>query len=284
MRGSAVRRPAVLAGRLRPLAFALAAGSAVPALALPIHSPVPGGVAVIDLGPAAGTAPTARRGDQPLAVARDGGRWFALLGIALDTPPGEVPVSVFAGSTAATKTVMVRTRHYPEQRLTIKDKRKVEPTAEDIARIEREREATESIKRRFSPGVPDTAFALPADGPLSSRFGLRRIFNGQPRNPHAGLDVAIGSGAPVRAPADGVVAGSGDYFFNGNTVFLDHGQGLVSAYMHLSRIAVRAGQAVRRGDMLGAAGATGRVTGPHLHWAVILNGTAVDPELFLTRR
>jgi murein DD-endopeptidase MepM/ murein hydrolase activator NlpD len=116
---------------------------------------------------------------------------------------------------------------------------------------------------------------------LSSRFGLRRVFNGQPRNPHAGLDVAVGTGAPVRAPADAVVAATGDFFFNGNTVFLDHGQGLITAYMHLSRIDVRPGQRVRRGEPLGAAGATGRVTGAHLHWAVILNGTAVDPELFL---
>ncbi|HEX5673933.1 MAG TPA: M23 family metallopeptidase, partial [Azonexus sp.] len=131
--------------------------------------------------------------------------------------------------------------------------------------------------------MPQTDFALPASGPLSSRFGLRRIFNGQPRNPHAGLDVAVGAGAPVRAPAAGVVANAGDYFFNGNTVFIDHGQGLITAYMHLSRIDVRAGQPVKKGESLGAVGATGRVTGPHLHWAVILNNTPVDPELFLAR-
>ncbi len=134
------------------------------------------------------------------------------------------------------------------------------------------------IKRHFSADMPHTDFALPASGPLSSRFGLRRIFNGQPRNPHAGLDVAVGTGAPVRAPAAGVVANTGDYFFNGNTVFVDHGQGLITAYMHLSRIDVRAGQTVKKGETLGAVGATGRVTGPHLHWAVILNDTPVDPQ------
>jgi len=96
--------------------------------------------------------------------------------------------------------------------------------------------------------------------------------------------IAAGTGTPVRAPSNAVVANTGDYFFNGNTVFLDHGQGLITAYMHLSRIDVRPGQTVRRGDLLGAIGATGRVTGPHLHWAVILNNTPVDPELFLTRR
>jgi murein DD-endopeptidase MepM/ murein hydrolase activator NlpD len=244
---------------------------------------VPGGVAVIDLGVAGTAAPTARWGGQPLAVVRQDGRWFALLGIPLDTLPGELEIGVFGGSTATARSVLIQAKNYPEQRLTITDKRKVEPGRDDLARIEREREITEAIKRRFSDTAPATDFMLPASGPLSSRFGLRRVFNGQPRNPHAGLDVAVGTGAPVKAPAAGVVANTGDYFFNGNTVYIDHGQGLITACMHLSRIDVRAGQAVRKGDTLGAAGATGRVTGPHLHWAVIINNTPVDPELFLVR-
>lgn len=282
-----LRHALLLALALSPIGYVFA---------LPQHSPVPGGVAVIDLGPASQPTPTARWGEQALAVVQEKGRWYALLGIPLDTLPGEMEISVFFGSTAASitgpavspsgatiKTVSVRIKNYPEQRLTIKDKRKVEPNPEDLARIERERETTEAVKRRFSPPAPATDFALPASGPLSSRFGLRRIFNGLPRNPHAGLDVAVGTGAPIKAPAAGVVANTGDYFFNGNTVFIDHGQGLISAYMHLSRIDVRHGQPVKKGEIIGAVGATGRVTGPHLHWAVILNNTPVDPELFLTR-
>lgn len=252
--------------------------------ALPKHSPVPGGVAVVDLGPASEPAPKAQWGEQPLAVVADGGRWHALVGLPLDTLPGEIGIRVFFRSTASDIVVPIRPKNYPEQRLTIRDHRKVEPNPEELARIEREKEVTDGVKRRFSAGVPDTALAQPAAGPLSSRFGLRRIFNGLPRNPHAGLDVAAPTGTPVRAPADGVVANAGDYFFNGNTVFIDHGQGLVTAYMHLSRIDVKPGQAVKRGDTLGAVGATGRATGPHLHWAVILNNTPVDPELFLVRR
>ena len=263
---------------LRALALALVSTAS---LALPQHNPVPGGVAVIDLGVAGATPPTARWGEQPLAVLRDGGRWFALLGIPLDTLPGELEISVFSGSTATGKPIAIGAKNYPEQRLTIKDKRKVEPNPDDLARIEREKVVTEAIKRRFSDAAPATDFMLPASGPLSSRFGLRRVFNGQPRNPHAGLDVAVGTGAPVKAPAAGVVVNTGDYFFNGNTVFIDHGQGLITAYMHLSRIDVRSGQPVKKGEILGAVGATGRVTGPHLHWAVILNNTPVDPELFL---
>ena len=263
-------------------ALGLALASAA-SLALPQHNAVPGGVAVIELVAAGATPPTARWGEQPLAVLRDGGRWVALLGIPLDTLPGTLEISVFSGSTATALSVPVHVKNYLEQRLTIKDKRKVEPNPDDLARIEREREITEAIKRRFSDAAPATDFALPASGPLSSRFGLRRIFNGQPRNPHAGLDVAVGTGAPVKAPAAGIVANTGDYFFNGNTVFIDHGQGLITAYMHLSRIDVRSGQPVKKGEILGAVGSTGRVTGPHLHWAVILNNTPVDPELFLVR-
>lgn len=267
--------------RFAPL---LLLASTLNVFALPQHAPVPGGVAVIDLGPANQAAPTARWGDQGLAVVKEQGRWFALLGIPLDTLPGELEIRVSKAGITEPKTIAIGIRNYPEQRLTIKDKRKVEPSPEDLARIEREQKITEVVKKRFSEPPPDTALDQPSPGPLSSRFGLRRIFNGQPRNPHAGLDVAAGSGTPVHAPSDAVVANTGDYFFNGNTVFLDHGQGLITAYMHLTRIDVRPGQTIRRGEQLGTIGATGRVTGPHLHWAVILNNTPVDPELFLSSR
>ncbi len=268
----------------KSLLLAALLAHAIAALALPQHAPYPGGIAVIDLGPAGPTPPTARWGEQPLAVVREAGRWFALLGIPLDTLPGELEIGVFFGSTAATRTVPIAVRNYPEQRLTIKNQRQVEPNADDLARIESEQKVTAAVKRSFSAGAPATAFVLPADGPLSSRFGLRRVFNGLPRNPHAGLDVAVGTGAPVKAPAAGVVANTGDYFFNGKTVFIDHGQGLITAYMHLSRIDVAVGQAVAQGQRLGAVGSTGRVTGPHLHWAVLLNNTPVDPLLFLPPR
>lgn len=268
---------------LRTFIGALLFASSLGAAALPRNAPVPGGVAVIDLGPTGQAAPSVRWGEQPIAVVSDRGRWFALLGIPLDTLPGDLEIGVFFGSTATIRHVAVQIKNYPEQRLTIKDKRKVEPNPEDLARIEREKQTTDAIKRRFSASAPATDFALPASGPLSSRFGLRRIFNGLPRNPHAGLDVAAGAGTPVRAPADGVVVDTGEYFFNGNTVFIDHGQGLITAYMHLSRVVVQPGQSIKKGKEIGAIGATGRATGPHLHWAVILNNTPVDPELFLAR-
>ena len=272
-----------LRGAAVGLAFAFCTS---PALALPPNTPVPGGVAVVLLGEATNpnaSAPTAKLGDRRLAVIQDNGRWLALVGIPLETTPGPLSIQVDSNGSRRQERLDIHDKAYPVQRLTIKDQRKVTPNPEDEARIVREMEITDAIKATFTPGPLDTRFALPAEGRLSSRFGLRRIFNGQPRKPHAGLDVAVGLGAPVRAPAPGVVVNRGEFFFNGNTVFIDHGQGLITAYMHLSRIDVAEGQRVERGQVLGAAGATGRVTGPHLHWAVILNGTAVDPELFLAR-
>jgi murein DD-endopeptidase MepM/ murein hydrolase activator NlpD len=176
----------------------------------------------------------------------------------------------------------VRAKEYKTQHITIKDKRKVEPNKQDLDRIWRE---AKIIKRALATWneqrLASFNFLAPVDGRLSSPFGLRRYFNGKPRKPHSGLDIAAPEGSPIRAPADGEVIVTGDYFFNGNTVFLDHGQGLVTMYCHMSRIDVRNGQTVKRGDVIGAVGMTGRVTGPHLHWSTSLNNVRVDPGLFL---
>ncbi len=213
----------------------------------------------------------------------ESGRWHALVGIPLDTPPGTQAIRVETGSGTAALEFTVAPWAYGEQRLRLRNRRQVEPTPEDLRRIEREQAHTAAIKASFSAATPDSDFARPSQGRLSSRFGLRRFFNGQSRLPHSGLDFAAPAGSPVLAPAAGSVVDTGDYFFNGNTVFLDHGQGLISAYMHLSRIDVAVGQRVERGERLGAVGTSGRATGPHLHWTVILNATPVDPLLFLSR-
>ena len=124
-------------------------------------------------------------------------------------------------------------------------------------------------------------FSLPVRGRISSVFGLRRFFNNEPRQPHSGIDIAGPVGTPVTAPLAGTVVEIGEYFFNGKTVFIDHGQGLISMFNHLSRIQVERGARVNTGEKIGEIGMTGRVTGPHLHWTVSLNNSRVDPALFL---
>ena len=180
------------------------------------------------------------------------------------------------------RTVAVTTHAYREQRLTVKNQSYVTPDQQQLDRIGRERNIIDVALTNFrSIPLDDVALSAPVAGPRSSSFGLRRFFNDQPRSPHKGMDIAAGNGVSIASPKDGVVTATGEYFFNGNTVIVDHGQGFVTMYCHLSEITVKEGQSVVEGEILGAVGATGRVTGPHLHFGTYLNGTAVDPAVFL---
>lgn len=253
--------------------------------ALPRHSPVPGGVAVIELGKAGGARPEVSFNGLPQPVLQQRGRWTALVGIPLDTEPGSHPVRITAGDGGHEHPLWVAAKHYPTQRLRIVDDRMVTPPAEIAARIASEQQRIDAWKRTYSAEpAPDTRFDLPANGPRSARFGVKRVLNGAPRSPHSGLDVAVGVGAPLRAPAAGTVLAVADLYFAGKTVVIDHGRGVLTLYAHLSRIDVAEGQALARGEAFGASGVSGRITGPHLHWVVIVGGTSVDPELFLPGR
>lgn len=244
-----------------------------------LNHPVPGGVAVVALGSEA-QAPTARYQDKPVLVVREEGkRWIAIVGIPLKSQSGPHQLQVSDGRTLG---FTVGTKHYREQHIKLKNSRQVNPLAEDMTRINRELAEQTRAYQTFSPTLPSNLlFDKPVEGPLSSPFGLRRFFNGEERNPHSGLDFAVGAGTPIKSPATGKVILIGNYFFNGNTVFVDHGQGLISMFCHMSKVDVKLGQSLPRGGIVGRVGATGRATGPHMHWNVSLNDARVDPAIFI---
>jgi murein DD-endopeptidase MepM/ murein hydrolase activator NlpD len=259
---------------------ALLASTALQATPLPQHRAVPGGVAVIDLGPSA-QRPKVQLDERPVLVLGDTQAWTAIVGIALTATPGPQSLRVERGGEPAAMPFTIAPTRYAEQRLKVSPKQ-VDLSPEDRARYERERTHQATVIATFSDALPATLRLLqPTPGRRSSSFGLRRFFNGQSRGAHSGMDIAAAQGTPVAAAAAGRVIDTGDYFFNGNTVWLDHGSGLLTLYCHLSEIAVKPGDTVAAGHKLGAVGATGRATGPHLHWGVMLNRTMVDPALFL---
>ncbi|MBL8389097.1 MAG: peptidoglycan DD-metalloendopeptidase family protein [Hydrogenophaga sp.] len=243
--------------------------------------PVPGGVAHVPLG-SASLRPRAFTDDAPLLVVGTPAGWTTLVGIPLSASPGPAQIAVEAadGGRRALP-YRIEPKAYAQQRLKVAP-RTVELSPEDLARHERERTRQQAVMARFSEPLPaDLRMQAPVGGVRSSSFGLRRVFNGEARQPHSGMDIAAGTGTVVRAPLAGEVVDTGDYFFNGQTVWIDHGGGLLSMVCHLSRIDVRPGDRLAQGQALAAVGATGRVTGPHLHWGVVLNRVSVDPALFI---
>lgn len=250
-----------------------------------LNQPVPGGVAVIGLGlaPEAQPSPHVSYQGQPVMVLQDSDQsWIAVVGIDLKTPPGEHSVRLHDEGGDQSLSFTVNSKEYQAQHIRLKNKSHVTPDPAQTKRYEREYKEQISAYQSFRPVLPsNVSFDKPVDGRLSSPFGLRRFFNGQERNPHSGLDFAVPQGTPVKAPADGVVTIVADYFFNGKTLFIDHGQGLITMYCHLSEFDVKVGDVVSRGQVIARVGATGRATGPHLHWNVSLNNARVDPALFI---
>ena len=207
----------------------------------------------------------------------DGACWYAVdLG-----RTGSLELVRRSSAGRAARRVRVAAYPYPTQRLEVEEKY-VEPPPGERERIAREARRVAALWALETP----RRFALPLAAPLdplpeATRFGARRIFNGRPRNPHSGADFAAAPGAPVRAAADGRVVLAEEQYFAGRAVYLDHGDGLVSMSFHLSEILVRPGDEVRRGQEIGRTGASGRVTGPHLHFGVRWHGARVDPALLL---
>lgn len=252
-----------------------------PAYAAPAHSPWPGGVGVIRIP--GDSRPTVLVNDKPVLLVHADGEWLAVIGIPLEKDRASPLTAMVMRQGAEPERVDIELRDadYRVQRLTV-DRKYVEPDQSSLDRIFAERKIIDKALTSWrARDLPDVMLQVPAPGARSSSFGSRRIFNDQPRAPHKGMDIAATSGTPILAPLEGVVSATGDYYFNGNTVILDHGQGFISLFCHLSVIDVEEGQEIEAGALLGKVGATGRVTGAHLHFATYLNGTAVDPALLI---
>ena len=242
---------------------------------------VPGGIAYVALDNE--IRPQVYYAEKRVMVIGHPRNWQAVVGIDLGAKPGLHELRIVTGDSESKRLFEVSEKQYETQHITIKDKRKVNPDNFDMKRINRDKHFIEQAKAQWTDVEKESiSLILPVHGRHSSSFGLRRFFNEQARKPHAGLDIAAAQGTPVMAAASGTVINTGDYFFNGKTVFIDHGQGLITMYCHLNRIDVEKTEHVDPADIIGTAGQSGRVTGAHLHWSVILNQTMVDPALLIS--
>ena len=247
--------------------------------ALPQDSRRAGGIAII---PIAKTVTHITYQDKPVLVV-DGINSInqIVFGIPLSVPVGTLQLESSNGPI----TIEIKPHKYAEQRLSVKNQDYVNPQQEQLDRYAIEAKEQNDIYASFSPPQWQTfpQFIRPTAGSFSNSFGRKRFFNGEERAPHSGLDIPAPVGQKVVAPASGTVVATGNYFFNGNTVLIDHGQGLISMFCHLSKIHVQKDQKLQQGEIIGLVGKTGRVTGAHLHWGMSLNNARVDPQLFLTR-
>ncbi len=251
---------------------------------LPNESRVPGGVALVNFDYQG--QPGARFNEQPVMLLNTAKhQWTAVVGLALTLKTGSHTLHIGGDKGNKELTFEIHHKEYQAQYLTLQNEEQVSPGKAALERIGQEASIMRTAFRQWSAEAPmNLKLNYPVEGPLSGVFGSRRFFNNQPRNPHSGLDIAAPRGSLIGNPLPGRVIAKGDYFFNGNTVLIDHGQGMISMYCHMDEIKVSEGQQLNQGDIIGTVGSTGRATGPHLHWTISLNNTRVDPMLFLKEK
>jgi murein DD-endopeptidase MepM/ murein hydrolase activator NlpD len=245
--------------------------------------PVPGGVAVVDFYTSHPNPKAFYHNALVFLQPITKNHWQALIGIPLSAKNGMHSLKVLT-ETEKTYPFRVSPYAYKTQHITLKGNKKqyINPNYAHQSRMAKEQPLLANIKRVFSDDILATGFfSRPVTGVVTSPFGLKRFFNNQPKRPHSGLDFAGKLNTTIKSPAKGSVILTGDFYFNGKTIFIDHGQGLISVYIHLNKILVKNHQVINKNTPIGTIGKTGRATGAHLHWGIYLNQAPVNPALFL---
>lgn len=255
---------------------------------LPIEEMVPGGVAKINLDiktDEVSKPPEAFFDGEKLLVYKHNGFYHALVGLPLSLKPGKHKLEYTTkGGFNSYKEFQVTKKKYNVSRIKIKNKNMVNPDSKTQVRIMDDAKRIRAAVGEFTENFPSKlVLQQPVRGIPTTSFGARRIINGQSKNPHSGMDIAAAKSTPVDAAGDGKVVLADNFYLSGNLVAIDHGSGLFTLYAHLSEFFVNVGDTVKAGDRIGRVGNTGRVTGPHLHWTVRVNGTPVNPALFVEK-
>jgi murein DD-endopeptidase MepM/ murein hydrolase activator NlpD len=252
---------------------------------LPKNTPQPGGILLKKISCPNNQTPSIYFHNHKIMVIKDTNHadyCYAIVGLSLALKPGTYNLINKTKKTNTKISFNIKQKKYPTHNIKIKNKLMVTPNKKGIQRIKHEHKSTTNILTTWTKTQDiDMHFLKPAKGPISCPFGLHRLFNGQPRSSHKGIDIAANLGSKIIAPSNGKVLYTDDNYFAGNVVYIDHGQGLITQYCHLSKIFVKARQKVTKGQVIGLVGKTGRATGAHLHFGVRLNGTWVNPTLLI---
>lgn len=252
-------------------------GSKLSQLSLPQDLPVPGGLKVLPL-PDNNPGPWLFQNASVLTLERAQRLW-AIIAIPLATKAGMHKICL--SNQPLCLKFKIHQKRYQEQHIELATNRRVQLSKKDLKRHNQEKQITAKAFNNKRTKTAETEFLWPTAGPISSEFGLKRFYNGVARNPHSGIDIAAPKGSEVRSPAKGQVVLTGNFFFNGKTVFVNHGDALVSMFCHLDQIHVNQGDQVDTGNLLGTVGSSGRATGAHLHWSLSLRNVRIDPRLWL---
>jgi murein DD-endopeptidase MepM/ murein hydrolase activator NlpD len=240
-----------------------------------------GGVAVVEIGYFE-QKPKVFFKAKRVKVIQEDGSYFAVIGIGLNEKVGKKHIVAVDDNKKLDFYFQVKPKKYKKSFIKLKTNKKVTLSKKDLQRHYKEKKIVKKLKNSFNQSFEtDLDFMAPLTGRISSEFGKRRYYNNIPKAPHSGIDIAAKRGTPIVATQSGEVAISDDFFFTGNTIYLDHGEGVISVYCHMSKVAVNVGDFVNQGDIIGYVGTTGRSTGPHLHFGVTLNGATVNPAVFV---